>query len=130
MTDPNNLTSLQLAVLHVLWEAGECSVTQVAAGLQPERDLAPTTVATLLSRLEKRGIIGRRKEGRGFAYRALVQRSQTQTTMVEGLARDLFEGDMSNLVHHLLSNGEIAGDDLAKVKAMITARETQLGEQS
>lgn len=126
----SDLTSLQLAVLHVLWESGESSVTAVAKGLLPGRDLAPTTVATLLSRLEKRGVIGRRRKGRGFVYRALVERSTTQTGMVDDLARDLFEGDVSNLVHHLLSRGEIAGDDLDKVKALIAAREAELGGQA
>ena len=54
MPDTTQLTDLQLALLRVLWTRGEATVQDMVEALRPERDLAPTTVATLLSRLEKR----------------------------------------------------------------------------
>lgn len=51
------LTDLQLALLRVLWTRGEATVQDMVEALRPERDLAPTTVATLLSRLEKRRVV-------------------------------------------------------------------------
>ena len=50
-----HLSDLQLAVMHVLWARPEASTADVAAALAPRRDLAHTTVATLLTRLERRG---------------------------------------------------------------------------
>jgi len=125
LTNSSPLTSLQLSVLRVLWEAGEVSVNEVAARLEPERPLAFTTVATLLSRLAKRGIVTRRRHGRQFLYTAAIGRDATRETMVHELARDLFEGDVSHLVHHLLSSKEIHSSDLARVKALIEAREAE-----
>lgn len=125
MTDNTPLTALQLSVLRVLWETGEVSVSEVAARLEAERPLAFTTVATLLSRLEKRGVVTRRRKGRQFLYTAAIDREDTRTSRVNELARDLFEGDVSNLVHHLLSSKEIQSGDLARVKALIEAREAE-----
>jgi predicted transcriptional regulator len=51
--DDYRLTELQLEIMNVLWKQGEASVGDVRSGLRPERDLAHTTVSTLLSRLEK-----------------------------------------------------------------------------
>ncbi|NIP78946.1 MAG: BlaI/MecI/CopY family transcriptional regulator, partial [Gemmatimonadetes bacterium] len=48
----------------VLWERGEATVVVVREALEPERELAHTTVSTLLTRLERRGVVTRRKEGR------------------------------------------------------------------
>jgi len=47
-------------------------VAEVHAELKPERDLAYTTVATMLRKMETRGLVTHREEGRSFLYRALV----------------------------------------------------------
>ena len=125
MKDKPPLTSLQLSILRVLWDMGESSVNDMVSRLAAERSLAPTTVATLLTRLEKRGAVARRREGRGYVYRALVGREETRAAKVDELAADLFEGDVSHLVHHLLSTKEIAPGDLERVKALIAEREAR-----
>ncbi len=51
------VTGLQLDVLRALWAAGTASASQVHETLSERRQLAPTTVATLLKRLEKRGLV-------------------------------------------------------------------------
>ena len=54
-----HLSELQLAVMRVLWTQNEASTAEVAAALAPQRDLAHTTVATLLTRLEKQKTTGK-----------------------------------------------------------------------
>jgi len=123
MTDPNALTSLQLAVLNVLWDRGECTVPEVAAALAADRDLAPTTVATLLTRLDKRGYVERRRPvepgSRAYLYRAIVDREATRAGRARGLTEDLFEGKVGDLVHHLLASSELEPGDLARVRELI-----------
>lgn len=123
------LTELQLALLRVLWERGEATVAEVQEALAPERSLAPTTVATLLSRMEKKGLLDHRTEGRQYVYRAVASEAEVRRSMVDefsGLAEDLFRGDVAALVSHLLTARDVAPDDLARVKALIEAREREL----
>jgi BlaI family transcriptional regulator, penicillinase repressor len=110
------LSELQISVVRVLWECGEASVTDIAATLAAERGLAHTTVATLLTRLEKRGVVSQRREGRQLIYRALVSESQVRRSMVADLVGSLFGGDAHALVAHLVSESEIAPGDLARVR--------------
>jgi BlaI family transcriptional regulator, penicillinase repressor len=117
------LTELQLAVMRVLWDRTEAPVADVHAALAPDRGLALTTVATILSRLEKAGLVGRRPEGRHFVYRALVSEEDVRRSMVSGLADRLFQGDVTALVSHLLSEAEIADGDLERVRQLILARQ-------
>ena len=56
-----SLSELQLSLMRVLWQRGEASTAEVAEALRGERDLAHTTVATLLTRLEKRGLLASRR---------------------------------------------------------------------
>lgn len=125
MPEPLELTELQVAILRVLWERGEAPVAEVCEALQPERGLAQTTIATLLSRLERRGVVSRRAEQRSYVYRAEVSEQDVRQSMVGGLTERMFAGDITALVNHLITKHEIAPGDLARLRAMIDAAETQ-----
>jgi predicted transcriptional regulator len=112
------LSELQLDVMRVLWR-GEASVADVAAALAAERGLAHTTVATLLTRLARRGAVAPRRDGRQLYYRALVTEPQVRRTMVGDLIQSLFQGDPKALLAHLVSEREVAPGDLAKVQALL-----------
>ena len=84
------LSDLQIAVVRVLWQHGECSVADVAQALDATRGLKHTTVATVLTRLRNRGVVGQRREGRQLMYRALVSESQVRRSMVAELVGNLF----------------------------------------
>ena len=119
MTDSHALTELQLAILHILWECGEATTQQVHAAMAEVRGLALTTVATLLSRLEKRGVLSHRKEGRQYVYRALVTEKEVRHSKVRELTASLFEGDPSALVRHLVRAHEVDCDELERLVDMI-----------
>jgi predicted transcriptional regulator len=125
--DTSRLGTLQLAVMRVLWEHGEASVNDVHARLAAERSVAPTTVATLLKRLEKRGYVAHGTRGRQFIYRAVRDAGDVHRSMVSELTHDLFGGDASELMVHLLKEGDIADGDLAHIKRLIEQRERRGG---
>jgi predicted transcriptional regulator len=125
--DDISLSELQIALMRVLWRRGETSTADVAAELADERGLKHTTVATLLTRLEKRGVVAQRREGRQLFYRALAGEAQVRRSMVADLIGALFEGDAHALVAHLVQESEIAPGDLAKVRRRL-ARGGQHGE--
>lgn len=110
------LSELQIALMRVLWQRGETSTADVAAELAQDRGLKHTTVATLLTRLEKRGVVAQRRDGRQLFYRALVDEADVRRSMVADLIGALFAGDAQELVAHLVQESEIAPGDLAKVK--------------
>ena len=120
-----SLTDLQLSVMRVLWTRGEATVYDVQEGLRPERDLANATVATLLTRLEKRGVVARRAEGRHHLYRAMVDEVLVRHSMVAELRDMLFGGSSAALISHLLQGREIADGDLERVKRMLAEHDAR-----
>jgi predicted transcriptional regulator len=114
-----SLTDLQFAIMRILWERAEATVLEVQTGLRPERDLAQTTIATLLSRLEKRGVVEHRLDGRQFVYRPLVTEQEVRRSMVSELTALLFDGSSAALMSHLLHSRDIDPGDLDRVKRMI-----------
>jgi len=116
------LSELQIAVVRVLWRNGETSVTDIAKVLGDERGLKHTTVATLLTRLEKRGVLEQRREGRQLIYRALISEPQVRRSMVADLVGSLFGGDSRELVAHLVRESDLAPDDLENLRKRLARK--------
>lgn len=117
-TDDIALSELQLDIMRVLWR-GEASVADVAAALADSRGLAHTTVATLLTRLAKRGVVAQDRDGRQLMYKAVVSESQVRRTMVGDLIQNLFRGDPKALLAHLVSEKDVAPGDLERVRVLL-----------
>jgi BlaI family transcriptional regulator, penicillinase repressor len=124
--DAPRLTPPQLRILKVLWERGEATVVEIHQALLADRPLAATTIATLLSRLEKRGLVAYRTEGRQYVYRAVLQEQDAQQHALVEVTEGLFAGDVASLVSQLLSTHELRPGDLARVRQLIDAKEQQL----
>ncbi len=122
MSEIKYLSGLQMAIMRVLWKLGEAAVTQVQAELHGERNLAPTTIATVLSRLEETGLVTHRVDERRYVYRALVTESQVRRSMVADLVDRLFQGDPSAMIGHLINESDVSADDLAHIEALIDAK--------
>ena len=120
---PTSLTDLQLAIMRILWDRAEATVLEVQTRLRPERDLAQTTIATLLSRLEKRRVVEHRLDGRQFVYRPLITEQDVRGSMVSELTELLFDGSSAALMSHLLRSREMNPGDLDRVKRMIAEAE-------
>ena len=124
MDESHHLGDLQLAIMRTLWGGGEASVADVHEALEPERGLALTTIATMLAKMEKKGVVEHRAEGRRFIYRPTVSEGQVRRSMVADLTSQLFRGDVFALVNHLLSEHEIDSQELDRLRGLIAAQES------
>lgn len=125
MDESHHLGDLQLAIMRILWSQGESSVADVHEALEPERGLALTTIATMLAKMEKKGVVEHRPEGRKFIFRPTVSEGQVRRSMVADLTSQLFRGDVFALVNHLLSEHEIESRELDQLRGLIEAREKE-----
>jgi len=117
----HTLGDLQHAIMSVLWQRGEAASADVHEALQAERGLAFTTIATMLHKMEDKGIVAHRNEGRQFIYRATVTQGQVRRSMVGELVERLFAGDPKALVAHLVSEHEIDADELRQLQRRVNA---------
>ena len=113
------LSDLQMDVMRVIWRDNEATVAKVHQELYPKRGLATTTIATVLTRLEKRGVLSHRREGRQFVYGSLVTEEEVRRSMVSELTQRVFQGDASKLVAHLISENNITNGELESIRKMV-----------
>lgn len=127
MPERKTLGDLQSAIMRVLWRRGEASAADVHAALLAERGLAPTTISTMLRKMEEKGVVMHRKDGRQFLYRPAVSQEEVRRSMVGDLVDRLFAGDPGQLVSHLLSQHEVSGEEVAELKALLEELERKGG---
>jgi predicted transcriptional regulator len=119
------LGDLQLRIMRVIWKRGEATVADVVTALG-RAQLAYTTVATMLRKMEARGLVRHRVEGRTFIYKALVAEEQVSRKMTDHLLERLFQGSLAGMVSHLLNTREISEAELAELERLIAERKRGL----
>ncbi len=125
MSTSHHLGDLQFAIMRVLWTEGEATVARVVEALPADKRRALTTIATMLSKMEKKGVVTHRTEGRQFVYAPTVSEEAVTRSMVADLTQRLFEGDAGALVSHLLTEGEIQESELGRLRRLIAEREAE-----
>jgi len=116
------LGDLQLRIMKVLWQRGEATVADVLEQVAGPNDLAYTTVATMLRKMEARGLVTHRIEGRSFIYRARLREEEVTRTIADHFVERLFEGSLTEVVSHLLSTREVSKDELEVLEQLIAQR--------
>ena len=127
-TRMHELSGFQLAILQVLWDRGEASAADVQRALAPARRVALTTVSTMLQRLEKRGVVTHRSEGRGFVYLPAVDERAVRRSMLSDVVQGLFRGDATAVVTQVLSARDLEEGDLDRIQGLLDrARQRRRG---
>jgi predicted transcriptional regulator len=116
------LTDVELELMTILWRIGEGSVARVIAELPKGRDLAYTSVSTILRILEQKKTLGTRKEGRGHVYIPLLTKADYETKTVRHVVDRVFEGTPSTLIKRLLDTVSINDQELEEIKRLISKR--------
>lgn len=124
MTETVALSDLQLTLMRVLWQQGTATTAQVVQEMRALRPIAHTTVATLLTRLEKRGLVAAERQGREIAYWPIVSETAVRQSMVSSMLSNLFDGQASALLSHLLKREEIQPEDLARMRELLVSKGT------
>ncbi len=122
----HRLGDLQLRIMKLLWQRPEATVADLHQQLQDEKELAYTTVATMARKMEARGLLAHRVDGRTFVYRAAVREEAVTRGMADHLVDRLFSGSLTDVVSHLLNTREVGMEELSELERLIAERKKDL----
>ena len=111
------LTPLELEIMHVLWETGPANVQSVQQHL--ERELAYTTVQTMLNILHRKGKVKRTLKDRAYFYKPVVSRSQVVGQHMSDIVDRLFGGSAESLVMSLVETKHLTPRKLARLQKLL-----------
>jgi predicted transcriptional regulator len=119
-TPNKRLTEVELELMSILWRLGEGTVSDVIAGLPADRELAYTSVSTMLRILEGKGVLAARKEGRGHIYTPVLGKQEYEARIVTDVVRRVFDGAPTALVRQLIDNVDLSDDDVREIRKMLS----------
>lgn len=118
-------TDTELEILQVLWDHGPCSLGSICEAMRENREVATTTVSTMLKVMDAKGLVRRKdaKGQRGSLWAAAVTRKKAARGMVGKLIDRVFEGSTQKLVAHILSERKLSDDDREMLKRLLEDEE-------
>lgn len=123
-------TELELEILKVLWHIGPATVRQVRDELAAIRDLAYTTVMTMMTIMDKKGYVQRKKDGRSFIYEAKYHEQKASKNMLQDIVDRLFGGSTTAVMQHLLETSELDDGELKQIRSLINRKAREKSEPS
>ena len=108
--------------MQIVWHLEEASVNDVIKHLPEQRQLAYTSVSTILRILEKKGVLLSRKQGKSHIYKPELSKAEYERRSLGHLVTNVFSGAPSSLVRTLLNSENLSPSDLTEIKKMIEER--------
>ena len=131
MRDPIQVTEAELAVLRVLWKRQPATVRELTDRLYPGGDTAHyATVQKLLDRLQAKGCVDRRREGRANVFTAVVDRGRLIADRLRLVADQFTGGALAPLLSHLVSGAELSRDDIQDLRTLVDSLDAPSHEPS
>jgi predicted transcriptional regulator len=117
---PTTIPDSELDVLKVLWDRGQATVREVLETLRAAgRQWSYATVATLLDRLETKGVITSDRSELAFVYRPVISSHEVRQKRVSNLVDKLYQGEPGLLVLHLLKSHPLDPKQAKEVRAVL-----------
>ncbi|QDT01450.1 BlaI/MecI/CopY family transcriptional regulator [Adhaeretor mobilis] len=115
----NQPTDGELEILRVLWSTGATSLSDVCEQLRQQREVATTTVATMLRVMLDKRLVKRTGQGRGATWAAAITQKKTARGMVRKLVEGVFDGSADRLATHLVEGGQLSDAQLKELRTLI-----------
>ena len=116
------LTEMELELMNAVWDLGPCTVKDVQKCVGEKRELAYTTVATVMKILEEKGALESDKGERVIVYHPRLSREEYGSNSLQHLAENVFQGNPSSMVMRLLDDSQISRDDLQAIRELLEER--------
>ena len=116
------LTDLQQAILDYLWANGPLSAEAIRDGLQRDYPLKDSSMRTLLRRLEARGLLTHRTEGKVFIYEAMLPPQQVAAGAVRHIIRRFFAGSVEEMLVGMVDQKVLSAADLERLARKVRSR--------
>jgi BlaI family penicillinase repressor len=114
-------TDGELEILKVLWEIGPAGLGPIHSALRERKEVAITTVATMLKMMLAKNLVRREDGPRGYAYSARVSRKAAASGLVGKLLQHVFDGSARRLVAHLIEEGQLDDSEREELRSILSA---------
>jgi BlaI family transcriptional regulator, penicillinase repressor len=117
------LTPQELAIMKIVWRLEDATVRDVYETMREKRDVAYTTVMTMMRILEDKGYLKKTMVDRAHLYKPTKPRQQVLGGMVKDFVERVFDGAPASLLVHLAKDNKLSEKQKRLVRQLIDEME-------
>ncbi len=123
------LTERELELMHIFWRQGEMTAAELREQLAGEgRDLAYTTVATLVRILMEKGFLEQTNEERPFRYQPVRSYEEVSGSLLTDLIEKVFGGSREQLLVRLMEQRKLTRQERETLDEILNSKRIASGE--
>lgn len=126
MQEKYQLTPVEHELMEILWKLEQGTVRDVMSQLPRDRNLAYTSVSTILRILQQKKIIGAIKSGKQHIYQPLLSKEAYASHSVKKMVSQVFSGNSVNLVAYLVDKHGLSTEEIDAIQRLLTAKKKEL----
>lgn len=115
-------TDRELDILNVLWKHKSASLSEIRTELAQERDVAASTVATLLKIMDDKGFVTRTSDRR---WKAVISQAITGGGLISRLLDSVFDGSVRRLVAQVVDSHPLSADEIEELQELLEEHRSQ-----
>lgn len=119
------LGEAEVELLHLVWEAGPATVSEIHQRLLKTRQVAYTTVMSVLRKLADKGYLQFVQEGTAYVYSAARPPQEVKHSLLSSILEKVFKGSPVDLVESLVKNEDISEAEIHDIRLLIDTLETE-----
>ena len=128
MKNSFSISEAEYQVMKLIWDKAPVSTKEVTEILTVESSWKPKTIQTLLSRLEKKGAIGYKKEGRVFVYTPLIKEEDYVEQESSSFLNKFYDGALNSMVVNFLEQDKLTENDINELKKILDMEKDKKGK--
>lgn len=113
------LTEVELELMTIIWNLGKATVKEVVTHLTKDRNLAYTTVATVMKVLEQKGLLECKKETYAHLFIPVVSKVEYEAVCLDHMVTHVFDGEPLALVQRLLHANKLSKEEIIKIENLL-----------
>ncbi|MCH5266378.1 MAG: BlaI/MecI/CopY family transcriptional regulator [Lachnospiraceae bacterium] len=99
-------------IMNRLWDAPYRTIRQLTEDLYEETGWDKHTVITLLNRIEKKGALSYRQNGRAKEFYPIVPREEISRSETKKFLQKVYQGSLSMMVHSMVEQNSLSGEEI------------------
>lgn len=123
------LTKAEEEIMHMVWEAGPCTVSQIISQMS-EPHPPHSTISSIFRILEKKGFLDHKTYGRTYEYFPIIEKKDYTKFSLKSLVSNYFEGSLNNMVSFLVEENDLSLKELTEVIKKLDNSDLKINKKS
>jgi len=114
------ISETEWEIMKIIWSRGSCAAGDIISVLQrADASWHPRTAKAFLNRLVKKKVLGFRKEGRAYVYRALVRQEDCVDAASESFLDRVFGGSLKPMLAHFVQRDKLSAEEIRELRRLL-----------